>query len=88
MAEYQFGNSENSYSQEAERHAGEPVVLHFEGEQKPPKKKNKVLRNLAVALLIVGLSAGSGALGATLAGFGTCWKTPTSWSPGAGSTRW
>ena len=40
MAEYQFGNSENSYSQEAERQAGEPVVLHFEGEKKPPKKKN------------------------------------------------
>lgn len=76
MAEYQFGNSENSYSQEAERHAGEPVVLHFEGEQKPPKKKNKVLRNLAVALLIVGLSAGSGALGATLAGRGSTTVEP------------
>ena len=70
MAEYQFGNSENSYSQEAERRTGEPIVLHFEGESKPPKKKSKVLRNLAVGLLIVGISAGSGALGATLAGRG------------------
>ena len=81
MAEYQFGNSENSYSQEAERHAGEPVVLHFEGEQKPPKKKNKVLRNLAVALLIVGLSAGSGALGATLAGRGSTTVEPSVQQP-------
>lgn len=81
MAEYQFGNSENSYSQEAERHAGEPVVLHFEGEQKPPKKKNKVLRNLAVALLIVGLSAGSGALGATLAGRGSATAAPSVQQP-------
>lgn len=71
MAEYQFGNSENNYSQEAERRTGEPVVLHFEGERKPPKKKSKILRNLAVALLIVGISAGSGALGATLAGRGS-----------------
>ena len=31
MAEYQFSNSENSYSQEVERHTGEPIVLHFEG---------------------------------------------------------
>lgn len=81
MAEYQFGNSENSYSQEAERQAGEPVVLHFEGEKKPPKKKNKVLRNLAVALLIVGLSAGSGALGATLAGRGSTTTEPTPQQP-------
>lgn len=79
MAEYQF-NSESSYSQEAEHRTSEPVVLHFEGEAKPAdvdknkKKSKKVVKNLAIGLLIVGLSAGSGALGATLARGG---DTPT-----------
>lgn len=90
MAEYQFGNSESTYSQEAERRTCEPVVLHFEGEKKPPKKKRNILRNFAVGLLIVGVSVGSGALGATLAGravdttpASTASGTPTATIPGA-----
>lgn len=90
MAEYQFGNSESTYSQEAERRTGEPVVLHFEGEKKPPKKKGNALRNLAVGILIVGVSVGSGALGATLAGrsvdttpASTAYSTPTATISGA-----
>ncbi len=96
MAEYQFNNSENSYSQEAERNTSEPVVLHFEGEPKPvekdKKKSKKVVKNLAIGLLIVGLSAGSGALGAMLAGGGetateapaqTTVSTPVVTMPGA-----
>ncbi len=96
MAEYQFNNSENSYSQEAERNTSEPVVLHFEGEPKPvekdKKKSKKVVKNLAIGLLIVGLSAGSGALGAILAGGGetateapaqTTVSTPVVTMPGA-----
>lgn len=96
MAEYQFNNSENSYSQEAERNTSEPVVLHFEGEPKPvekdKKKSKKVVKNLAIGLLIVGLSAGSGAIGAMLAGGGetateapaqTAVSTPVVTMPGA-----
>lgn len=74
MEEYKF-NSQSSYSSTGERTGTEPITLSFRSEKSesvtPPKKKKgggKVLKTLAVGLLVVGVSFGSGALGAALFG--------------------
>lgn len=73
MEEYKF-NSQSSYSATGERTGTAPITVSFKNEKiEPvvPKKKGKggkVLKTLAVGLLIVGVSFGSGALGAYLVG--------------------
>ncbi len=70
MAEFNF-NSESSYSQTGERSNDTPITVSFKSNTQgsapqPPKKKGKVLKTLAAGILVVGISLGSGALGAYL----------------------
>lgn len=74
MEEFKF-NSESSYSTAGERSGGVPITVAFRKEnaepvvpQKKHKKGGRVLKTLALGLLVVGVSFGSGALGAYLVG--------------------
>lgn len=84
MEEYKF-NSQSSYSSTGERTGAEPITLSFRSEKAesvtPPKKKKsggKALKVLAAGILVVGVSFGSGALGAALFGGSAAdMQTPT-----------
>ncbi len=73
MEEYKF-NSQSSYSTSGERTGSTPITVSFKNDKAeaivPQKKRNggKVLKTFALGLLIVGVSFGSGALGAYLVG--------------------
>lgn len=71
MEEYKF-NSQSSYSTSGERTGSAPITVSFKNDKAetivPQKKRSggKVLKTLALGLLVVGVSFGSGALGAYL----------------------
>ena len=81
MEEYKF-NSQSSYSEAGERSGSTPITVAFRSEKATPivsKKKSggKVWQILTAGLLVVGISFGSGALGASLFGKDAAPEQPT-----------